>query len=636
MSTVPSRLAASARDERLDAYRTTGPSPGRRSLHLLGVGQVGRALLALLEKDDPLLVAATDTSGTVHDPAGLDLVELAGWKAAGRPLVRHRLALPASSAREAVRRVDADVVVDATATRFDRPQWAGFLDDVVVGRGRTLALAAKDAPARRAHRWVPSAGDVRVGINATLGGAGAALGEDIAELRSSCACVALAGSGSTTVILRVMEAGGSFADGVAEANRHGLLEADPELDFRGADAAVKLAVVAQALWGRAVHPGDIPSEDIRALDPAVVRARALSGRTTRLVARGQADGSLFVGYEELAPGDALAVPADRAVYAYEMDDGQVRLHLGAGMGPEETARALLADVRRLGDQPGRGGARRSARMDAGPRTGVAHLPAGFRLDSGARLHPAQVAFEVLGPEHAPAVVVLGGISADRHVADTPGRPGWWSRQVGPGRAVDPERFRVISIDWLGGAGGSTGPATSTHWPQGASVSTADQARAVSAVLDALGVERAHAVIGASYGGMVGLRLAADAPERVGRVCALAAAHECHPLGTAVRGLQRSLVSRNGGAARTAGQEAFVCLSRSLDRHRLEPERIEVPCTVVAFDSDTLVPQWTIRALADRLRGPARYVEVDTCAGHEAYLEEVEAVAEILRDVLAEP
>jgi len=634
MSTAPSRLAGPERDGRLDAFRTTGPSPGRRTLHLLGVGQVGRALLGLLEEGDPLLVAATDTSGTVHDPSGLDGAALARWKTAGRPLARHPLALDPGSVAGAVLQVQADLVVDATSTSFERPAWATFLDDLVIGRGRGLALAAKDAPAARAHRWVGPHVGARVGINATLGGAGAALAEDIAELRDSCVGVSLAGSGSTTVILQVVEAGGTFEDGVAEADRRGLLETDPTLDFRGADAAVKLAVVAQALWGRSVHPQDIPSEDIRTLDPAVVRARARAGRTTRLVARGGLDGSLFVGYEELDPGDPLAVPPDRAVYAYALDGGGTRVHIGAGMGPEETARALLADVRRVDGAPHGRGARRSARIEAGTKTGLVHLPAPFRLESGVSLHPAQAAFEVVGPEDAPVVVVLGGLTADRHVADDPERAGWWGRQVGPGRAVDVDRFRVVSVDWLGGAGGSTGPVASTHWLRGVSVSTGDQARMVVAVLDALGVARARAVIGASYGGMVALRLAADAPDRIERVCALAAAHECHPLGTAVRGLQRSLVSRNGSAARTPGQEAFVCLSESLDRHRVAPEAVSVPCTLVAFDSDRLVSAWTIRAFGERTRGPTRYVELHTGAGHEGYLDEGEEVARVLREILA--
>ncbi len=334
-------------DTRIDAYRTTGPSPGRPTLHLLGVGQVGRALFSLLKPGDALPIAASDTSGTVHDPSGLNPDELADWKASGRALADHPRAIPGAGTADALRSVGADVVVDATSTRFDRPEWARLLDEVTVRRGGVLVLAAKDAAARRAHAWLGADGDGGVGVNAALGGAGASLAQDIDELRAACTGVALAGNGSTTVILQVIEGGGSFEEGVAEADRRGLLETDPELDFRGADAAVKVAVVVQALWGRAVHPDEIPCEDIRTLDGTVVRARASAGRTTRLVARAHHDGRVSVGYEELDPASPLAVPAGRAAYTYALAHGEVRVHIGEGMGPEETARAALADVRRL-------------------------------------------------------------------------------------------------------------------------------------------------------------------------------------------------------------------------------------------------------------------------------------------------
>ncbi len=491
MSTASSHASDPGRNARLDVSSV----PRRSRLHLLGIGQVGRALLGLLGESDPLVVAATDTSGTVHDPAGLDLRDVARWKAEGRPLATHRRALSAVvSTLDALRLVGAEVVVDATATRFDRPEWADALDALVVRPGRKLVLAAKDAPARNAYRWLRPGAESSVGINATLGGAGAALGEDIAELRDSCVDVALAGNGSTTVILQVMEAGGSFEEGAAEAGRRGLLEADAELDFRGADAAVKLAVVAQALWGRSVPPADIPSEDIRHLDASVVRARALSGRTTRLVGRGRADGTLSVGYEELAVGDPLAVPPDRAVYAYRSHAGALRVHLGAGMGPQETARALLADIRRIGGQGSVAGARRSARFDAGPRTGLVHLPASFRLASGERLHPAQVAFEASGPEDAPVTVVLGAPGAGARPTGAGDGTGRADGRQGSARTTDTERIRTVYVGPLGGVGGSSGPATSAHWPDGASVTPDDQARAVRAVLDALGVARADAVV----------------------------------------------------------------------------------------------------------------------------------------------
>ncbi|MDA0311442.1 MAG: hypothetical protein O2992_04935 [Gemmatimonadetes bacterium] len=64
----------------------------------------------------------------------------------------------------------------------------------------------------------------------------------------------------------------------------------------------------------------------------------------------------------------------------------------------------------------------------------------------------RVGYEVHGPAYGPAVVVLGGISASRHLAPTAGdpSPGWWPGVVGAVLALDPTRQRLIGIDFLGG------------------------------------------------------------------------------------------------------------------------------------------------------------------------------------------
>lgn len=711
----------------LDAYRTTGSSPGDRplSVHLLGPGAVGREFLRLLTAEAGLrLVAASDRTGTVHDAAGLDPLAVADWKAQRGPLAEHPSALGSRGTHQAragagldriatdLERVGADLVVDATPTSFHRAGWADLLERTVRDRDASLILAAKDAPARAAHRWLhPEPARAAVGINAVLGGAGEALRAELAELREDCVDVALAGSASTTCILGVLEDGGSFDEGVCRARHLALLEPDPELDFQGRDAAVKLAVVVQALWGWQVAPDAIEAEDLRTLDPEGIRAHRARGGTTRLVARAARDGGLSVRYEQLAPGHPLAVPRSRVAYRYALEDGRARLHLGRGLGAPATARALLDDARRqvarrriVSGEPGRadraGGGRveapapaaelpeacPSGRLTLGSDTRIAYLADDAPLTLDKRSAPGFVAFECVGPPEAPVVVALGGISADRHAAAAPGRPGWWADQVGPGRALDTERVRVVSIDWLGGNGGSWGPRSAPSWPTDCIVTTDDQARAVAAVLDSLGVVRADLVVGASYGGKVALRLGVLEPDRVRRLCLLGAAHESHPMATAVRSLQRRVIrlaaasgrpsdgvalarglglttyrsalefagrfgldpeqdpgrparfpvddyldARSKDFARDFHPDAYLCLSQSLDLHRSDPSELTVPATLVAFDTDTLVPPWSVRALALGASGRTRYLVVTTEYGHDGFLKEVGAVAEILRD-----
>lgn len=345
----------------VDAYCTTGSSPGALSgtrvisagngvarrgapltLHLLGPGAVGSALLRMLPPDC-VLAGVTDSTATVRGRAGIDPY----WIAANKERKRALLVQPGARTLEpedAIAWIDADIVIDATATDFTRTDRAALLDRAVLARGARLALAAKDALCRAVPRWLHTATRARVGCNAVLGGTGRLLLRELDDLRERCVSVAITGNASTTAIIETLERGGTLSQGIAEAQQRRFLEADPELDLRGADAAVKLAIVAGALRGHAIDPVTISCEDIRTLDADIVRERARNGSTTRLVARADEAGALSVRYEETRRGSPLAAPSGRVVYAYGLVDGTTRVHVGAGVGAVETARALRADI----------------------------------------------------------------------------------------------------------------------------------------------------------------------------------------------------------------------------------------------------------------------------------------------------
>lgn len=287
--------------------------------------------------------------------------------------------------------------------------------------------------------------------------------------------------------------------------------------------------------------------------------------------------------------------------------------------------------------------------------------------------------EWLGPAEAPVVVVAGGISANRHVAAGTGstEAGWWEAQVGPGRAIDTSRLRVLAIDWLGADGSLDVP-----------IDSADQADALARVLDRLGVTGIAAFVGASYGAMVGLQFAVRHGHRLGRLVAISGAHRPHPYASAWRALQRQCVALgrseggvaqglalarqwamlsyrtpeefaerfdapatlHGGIARCAAEDyletcgrryaarwtstAFLRLSESIDLHRVDPAEVRVPTTVVAVDEDRLVPLRDLQALVESLGAPAKLRQLRSRFGHDAFLKEEGAIAAILEEALA--
>lgn len=339
------------------------------------------------------------------------------------------------------------------------------------------------------------------------------------------------------------------------------------------------------------------------------------------------------------------------------------------------------------------GANRPAGDPAQPGSlnqGVLEIAEPMPLHFGGTLERVRCAWQIIGPNDAPVVLALGGISGGRHVAatDAPDQPkGWWKEVVGPGAVLDTRRFRVLGIDYLGGSGESTGPSRGAdRFP---SISAYDQVGLIGRLLDHLRLPQLHAAVGASYGGMVALALAERMPQRVRRIVVMSAAHRTHPMATAWRSVQRAVVrfatargegaeglrlaralamatyrspgefaQRFGGEPQRDGQgwcfpvenylfargqayaesyvpESFTCLSESIDLHCVDPANIRVPATLVAVREDQLVPLADMMELRDRLAGPVEFVELSSLYGHDAFLKEAAALRPVFAKALQE-
>jgi homoserine O-acetyltransferase len=161
------------------------------------------------------------------------------------------------------------------------------------------------------------------------------------------------------------------------------------------------------------------------------------------------------------------------------------------------------------------------------------LPGAFRPERGGLIPAVRVAYETWGTldgNGSNAVLVEHALTGDSHVVGPagPGHPtgGWWDGLIGPGRALDTDRFFVVCANVLGGCRGTTGP--SSPGPDGGrwgsafpEVTVGDQVRVEAALADALGIGRWACVIGGSMGGMRALEWAVALPQRVAALFFLA-------------------------------------------------------------------------------------------------------------------
>ncbi|MEO0398541.1 MAG: alpha/beta fold hydrolase [Pseudomonadota bacterium] len=294
------------------------------------------------------------------------------------------------------------------------------------------------------------------------------------------------------------------------------------------------------------------------------------------------------------------------------------------------------------------------------------FPDGWTARSGDTLEAqdraAGIQLRAAGPKDGPVVFVLGGISATRAAFDASldqVEPGWWREVVGPGRGVDTSRFRVVSADFF--------PQAPT---KAIDLHPIDYAELFHHALTQSGIERLHAIVGGSFGGMVGLELAAAYPEFVERIALLCASHRPTPVGRAWRRTQRRIISLgletgqeqeaiaiarelamttyrtpeefnerfvepgavesyldHHGAkfAGVMGAARYQTLSAAIDAHDFDGARLDKPTLIIASPEDQLIAFEDAKALAKAIGPAAEFRTLHSRYGHDAFLKEASLI-----------
>ncbi|MBT2772003.1 homoserine O-acetyltransferase [Halomonas sp. ISL-60] len=166
---------------------------------------------------------------------------------------------------------------------------------------------------------------------------------------------------------------------------------------------------------------------------------------------------------------------------------------------------------------------------------VARFDTPLALACGKVLPAYELIYETYGTlnaERSNAVLICHALSGHHHAAgyhsEEDRKPGWWDAHIGPGKAIDTNRFFVVSLNNLGGCHGSTGPVshnpdTGRQWgPDFPMVTVSDWVASQARLADHLGIERWAAAVGGSLGGMQVMQWTMTYPERVANAVVIAA------------------------------------------------------------------------------------------------------------------
>ncbi len=185
----------------------------------------------------------------------------------------------------------------------------------------------------------------------------------------------------------------------------------------------------------------------------------------------------------------------------------------------------------------------------------------FTFSQGGQIEPLELAYETYGelsPEKDNVVLIHHAISTSSHLTSSTENPekGWWEADVGPGKAIDTDKFFVICINNLGSCFGSSGPASTNPETGNAyrqdfpEIRMQDIAASQKLLLDQLGIKQLRAVIGNSMGGMISLQFALQYPHMVKKLISVSSCYRSYPVSIAYHTIQKEVMQLdanwNGG------------------------------------------------------------------------------------------
>ncbi|MFK7822446.1 MAG: homoserine O-acetyltransferase [Planctomycetaceae bacterium] len=175
------------------------------------------------------------------------------------------------------------------------------------------------------------------------------------------------------------------------------------------------------------------------------------------------------------------------------------------------------------------------------------------------LGPVDVAFETYGrlsPNRDNAIFICHALTGDAHAAgvhsNSDRKPGWWEGFIGPGKALDTEKYFIICANVLGGCQGTTGPG-SVNPASGNRfcldfpfITVQDIVDVHAELVRHLGIEKLLSVVGGSLGGMQVLAWSVRHPEQVHSAIVLASAANLSAQGIAFNAVGRRAIFTDPG------------------------------------------------------------------------------------------
>ena len=322
---------------------------------LLGLGSVGRGVLEMIAKKDlgiTITGIADSKSGCICSN-GIDITEVLEKKRA-----TGLCGDQSTGAMDVVKKADYDVLIEVTPTNALTGEPALGYIQAALARKKHIVTSNKGPIALAYHELAGLAKKKGVALRyeATVGGA-----IPIMHTLESGLCgneiIAIYGvlNGTCNYILtRMADEGLTYEQALMEAREMGYAEADPTYDVKGIDAAIKLVILANTIWGNGTKLSDIDKTGIDLLTPDALRLAEEGDFTIRLIAEAIPKKKIFrVSPRLIEKNHPLVVEGTLNALTLETDMAKEITLIGKGAGSIETASAIIGDILYIRDHYGK-------------------------------------------------------------------------------------------------------------------------------------------------------------------------------------------------------------------------------------------------------------------------------------------
>jgi homoserine dehydrogenase len=313
---------------------------------LIGLGSVGRGVAGMIAKKDLglTITGIADSKSGFMDPAGIDIARVLASKKKGGHCGDRNL-----TAADVIEKADYDALIEVTPTNALSGEPAIGYIKTALGRKKHVVTSNKGpiALAFKELRAMAQKNGVALRYEATVAGAIPVM-HTIENGLAGNEILALYGvlNGTCNFILTRMAAEGlTYEQALMEAREMGYAEADPTYDVQGIDAAIKLVILANTIWGNGTKLGDVDRTGIDLLTPDALRLADEEGCTIRLIAEANPHRHLLrVSPRILDKNHPLVFEGTLNALTLETDMAKEITLIGRGAGSVETASAILGDL----------------------------------------------------------------------------------------------------------------------------------------------------------------------------------------------------------------------------------------------------------------------------------------------------